>query len=327
MFGKSDSKNKRKTTFFRNNPPLHDGNDISQRDSPLYDYASFLDSYVPDKELRCSGNNSVYLAWHKRLCKYVVIKESVCNLGSSRINRNEVEALKDIKCVSVPQVLDFHMNSDKSFTILEYIPGESFDTLMHKGATFSTTQISKWFLTLASSLAVIHKHDVCHRDIKPANIILSPCDDVYLIDFDSALVKSNYTGIISCSLAYASPEQCEYFNFCVATGKSETASLKRNVAYTTSLTNCATDMVAEKEIVYRPMAEDIDWKLSDIYSLGATMYHLFFGVRPPPIIHENTVFPTSRRHPSPISDIIVKCMKFNPQERFASAQELCNTLL
>jgi len=298
------------------------------KDSTSCDNVSFFDSYIIEEKLSCNGNSSVYFAWHKRLHKHVVIKEVVsCNSDSTRINRNEVEALKNLKCASIPQVLDFFIESDRTLTILEYIPGESFDKLIQKGITFNADQLSKWFYTLASSLVTIHNHDICHRDIKPANIILSPLDDVHLIDFDSALVKNNHTGIISCTLAYASPEQYKYFNFCAkAHKKDKFFASKRKVVDNSSVLGYIIDEAAGKSATLYSSAKNIDWKLSDIYSLGATMYHLYFGVRPPSDTQENSVFPRVNHHSSPISDIIERCMKANPKERFSSAQELRNAL-
>ncbi|MCL2200617.1 MAG: serine/threonine protein kinase [Oscillospiraceae bacterium] len=206
--------------------------------------------------LSTSGSGSVYKAWHKGLQKNVVIKK-LKNTGNydAEIMRNEVEALKNIKSPFVPQVLDFLTDSSVSYTIIEFIEGESLDKHIMRGEKFKPEQVLKWYYQLACALEAIHKSKVCHRDIKPANIILSSSGDVCLIDFDVAYVTGKGMKRYSRSLGYASPEQLAVFrqNLRIP-GVCAPLSLK--------------------------IPHLIDWKRSDIYSLGATMLHLLTGVNP-----------------------------------------------
>jgi len=170
------------------------------------------------EKLGSGGSGAVYLAWHTRLRKHVVIKLVKNNSASTvETRRNEVEALKKIRNLYVPQVLDFLAENDHSFTVMEYIEGESFDKLLRQKKQFDEEQVIQWYRQLSSALCEIHRYDVCHRDIKPANILLTTNGDVCLIDFNFALVSGNNTGVISRSMGYASPEQYEYFKLCRST--------------------------------------------------------------------------------------------------------------
>jgi len=294
----------------------------------LVESGSLLQStYNIESELGSGGSGEVYLAWHKRLCKYVVIKRTKCSPSiSAQLHRNEFEALKNMKCAYLPQVLDFMMENDSSYTVLEYIAGESLDKLLRKMNRFSLSQLSKWFLQLASVLVLIHKHDVCHRDIKPANIILTSDGDVCLIDFNSALVKGNDTGVISLSRAYASPEQYAFFQSCrIAEKRKSTFFAGEDVSRPASRKN-KTIIVAESDTLYRVTTHNIDWKLSDIYSLGVTMYHLFSGRTPLEAFRKNAVFPMRGGGSACVWDVIKRCMNINPAERFQSATELAGCL-
>ena len=285
-------------------------------------------AYVPEallytydiiSELGTGGSSSVYMAWHKRLQKYLVIKaRKDSSLGLTPAKRNEVEALKNLKNMYIPQIFDYLIDAKSgSYTVMEYIEGESFDKLLAAGKYFSASQIRKWYCQLAAALEELHRNNICHRDIKPANIMLTPNGSVYLIDFNNALVHGNNTKIVSRSVGYASPEQHSYFQMCESYCRGEV------------------NITAKMQNPCRPSSSKIDWKLSDIYSLGAAMYHLYMGKRPPFETGElervlsklpgKTDFESSAvsaATPLSVADIIFCCMKINPKERFRSAREL-----
>jgi len=263
---------------------------------------SYVDrTYRIKEKLGWGGSCTVYKAWHKRLRKYVTIKTAeISSAGAIAWHRNEVEALKNMKSLYLPQVVDFLICDDQSYTILEFIEGTSFDTLLKDGHIFTEKQVLKWYRQLAVALQTIHSNNVCHRDIKPANIVLTTSEDICLIDFNSALVIGNHTGVASSSMGYASPEQYAYFMQCK----------NRN----------------EQQHHIHSMC-DIDWKLSDIYSLGATMYHLLTGIRPPMGAEGVSHITKLKGFSKDILAIIEQSMRSVPSQRYKSADELHNALL
>jgi len=301
-------------------------------------------TYRLDLELGSGSSGSVFLAWHNRLLKHVVIKAvENCSSSTLEVRRNEVEALKKIKNIHVPQVFDFITENDHSFTVMEYIEGDSFDKLLRCNRKFPETQIIKWYCQLAVSLETIHMHNICHRDIKPSNIMLTPSGDVCLIDFNSALVIGNNTGVISRSMGYASPEQYEYFKFCKKRYDITLTPYPQNNETAVSESDCITELITGVKFFknlnpegnnkhhyvelskYTP-ADAINWKLSDIYSLGATMFHLLTGKRPPVRADDVAKISQLKGYSKEILKTIEKSMKTNPKERFSSANELRNAL-
>ena len=284
-------------------------------------------TYHIEKELGSGGSGAVYLAWHKRLRKHVVIKVVKNNgTGTIEVRRNEVEALKKIKNMHIPLVLDFLTENNYSFTVMEYIEGESFDKIMKYGHRFSIKKIITWYFQLASALNVIHEYDICHRDIKPANIMLTKNGDVCLIDFNSALVTGNNTGIISRSMGYASPEQYEYFKLCRGLTADAVMAYSDFIETILLVGDCRTDLVSGLSTRKNTEVKEIDWKLSDIYSLAATMYHFMTGKRPPVKADEIAKISNLNGYPKSILTIIEKSMRTNPHERYASAEEIKNAL-
>jgi len=276
---------------------------------------SLVSSFKIESELGSGGSGAVYKAWHRRLQKYIVVKEQKSSIiGAVPVQRNEIEALKNIKSMYIPQVFDFLTEEKSSFTVMEYIEGDSFDKLLKYGRLFTEAQIVKWYYQIACALDTIHKHDVCHRDIKPSNIMLMPDGNVCLIDFNSAFVVGNNTRVVNRSLSYASPEQNTYFKLCEDFNSSNnTDSVKTE------------HTVRSKYSGYIPSAP-IDWKLSDIYSLGATMYHLLTGKRPPVMADEKTITLNLTKNSGDVAGIIKRCMRNKPDKRYKSAADVCKAL-
>jgi len=303
-----------------------------------------LDYFITIAQIGFGGSSNVYKAWHKRLEKHVAIKElRHTAMADIDLMRNEIEALKRIKNLQVPQVFDFQIKGNRSYTILEFIEGESFDKLLVCGGSFSEDQVKKWYKQLALILKAIHNQSVFHRDIKPANIILTPTDDVVLIDFNTALVDGNALQITSRSKGYASPEQDETFQWYKDIHQAQQAS-KQSCSLSQYLSVCRIENTEMQQYTDNNSTEltdaafndhvssetnkkqPVDWCRADIYSLGATIYHLLTGKRPPKRTPEFSTIGDMGDFSNELKYVIEKSMEYDPTKRYASAEQIIDAL-
>jgi len=159
--------------------------------------------------------------------------------------------------------------------------------------------IARWGIQAAEALEHAHQLGVVHRDIKPANLMLDARGHLWITDFGLAHVQTDVgitmTGDVLGTLRYMSPEQ---------------AGGKKGV---------------------------VDHH-TDIYSLGATLYELL-TLHPPfrsddrrqllrQILEEEPPAPRQldKSVPIDLQTIVLKALSKEPQERYATAQELADDL-
>lgn len=203
---------------------------------------------------RIGGGNSgvVYKAYHTNLKKYVVLKKIRSEIKDFVDVRAEADLLKNLRHPGLPQVLDFFEASGEIYTVMDFIPGNSIKQYLDAGRIFPEKSVINWMKQMCSVLCYLHTREpqVIHGDIKPGNIMLTPQGDICLIDFNisSAAAKNAPVWIEGYTKGYASPEQIDAFLF------------------------------NQKEMD-RSNWKSIDAR-SDIYSLGATVYHMVTGQKP-----------------------------------------------
>ena len=141
--------------------------------------------------------------------------------------------------------MDYFIEGDGEFLVMEYIPGyDLLELLSRRGSPFHVDSVMRWADDLLDLLVYLHqrKPPILHRDIKPANLKLTQDEKIFLLDF--GLAKG-------------------------AAGQMATLLTNRSVRGFTP--------------VYSPLEQILgrgtDHR-SDLYSLGATMYHLLSGVPP-----------------------------------------------
>lgn len=209
----------------------------------------------------------------------------------------EASVLARLDHPNLPKVSDFFQQDGREYLVMDFVPGQDLRQLVEEARRRDTflpeANVLAWAEQLCDALSYLHTQDpaVLHRDIKPSNIKLTPRGMVKLVDF--GLVK------------LLQPDESRTVT--VVQGRG-------TVAYTP----------LEQ---YGGDTGHTDVR-SDIYSLGATLYHLLTG-QPPADAKQRFLKPGSLIPPRDINPrisprterAILAAIAQHPDDRPASIEE------
>lgn len=219
---------------------------------PLENGRTLQERYRIVKLLGQGGMGAVYRAWDIRLKVHVALKEQVPQpeldpalLAQLRQQfEQEAVTLARLSHPNLVRVTDFFEEAGNVYLIMDYLEGENLADRIAREGALPEAQVLDWARQLLEALAYCHEHGVVHRDIKPQNVLLRPDGRAVLIDF--GLVK------------LWNPND----------------PLTRTV-----MRGMGTPEYAPPE-QYGRQGQTTDPR-SDLYSLGATLYHALTGQTPP----------------------------------------------
>jgi serine/threonine-protein kinase len=209
----------------------------------------------------------------------------------------EAKILATLRHPNLPRVTDYFTDGNQEFLVMDYIEGQSLDALMAlQPGGFDEFTVLSWADQLLLALEYIHHHGLVHRDVKPANVRVTPEGQVFLVDFGLVKVYDP--------------------------GSPKTATVIRGLGTPQ----------------YAP-PEQYDAELghteprSDVYALGATLYHLLTG-EPPPTVTRRVSSPGSFRPLREIKPtispelerVVLRAMEVSITKRYASAADMRSAL-
>src|SRR6266550_3687732 len=199
------------------------------------------------RELGHGGMGTVYEAIDQRINCLVALKETTAgdNEEARRAFEREASLLGNLRHAALPKVMDYFSEGGADFLVMEFIPGEDLAALLEQRQTpLPQTQVLRWAIEILRVLEYLHGQNppILHRDLKPSNLKLTRQGELFLLDF--GLAKGT-------------------------AGQMPTLATSRSVyGYT--------PVYASLEQI---LGQGTDPR-SDLYSLGATLYHSLTGATP-----------------------------------------------
>jgi tRNA A-37 threonylcarbamoyl transferase component Bud32 len=251
------------------------------------------------------GMGAVYRAYDAALDREVAIKQLRPDLGESDEEleqtrqqfQREARILATLSHPNLPRVTDYFDQDHDQFLVMDFVEGQSLSEIVKAtDQGLDENQVLDWADQLLSALEYIHQHKIIHRDVKPANIRLTSDGRIFLVDFGLAKALD--------------PTHPQTASIMRGRGTAEYAPPEQ---YDTGLGH--TDA------------------RSDIYSLGATLYHLLAG-RAPATATQRMADPdkfkpldTQGVAISPqVQRVIARAMELTRNSRFATASDMQTAL-
>lgn len=279
------------------------------------------DTYAVVEQINSGSGGIIYKAYHRRMKKNVAIKLIKEEIKTDCNVRLEIDILKNLKNDFLPQVIDFVEDGNDVYTVMEFIEGSNFKQLIQSGKSFSEERVRKYAIQLCSAVGYLHKQTppIIHSDIKPANIMLTPQDNICLIDFNISTIINNGTAYSKGgSAGFAAPEQFrqiisapniidDFHEETRFVDSDETEILLDDEV--PSMSPCALTKNVSRAFV--------DTR-TDIYGIGSSMYYMLTERIPV----DGKIDFRGVKVSSAMRNIVAKAMHPNPAKRYASVSEL-----
>jgi tetratricopeptide (TPR) repeat protein/predicted Ser/Thr protein kinase len=261
-----------------------------------------LGAYVIKSELGAGGMGKVYLADNGgRVALKILHPHLLASPQAVDRFEREAEIGRRVAHANVVRTLDVGTaeveGATHHYLVMEYVEGRSLRALLNDLGTIPEALLREVAIQIVTGLEAIHAAGIVHRDLKPENVMLTDTQEIRIMDLGVAKLRETTVtltreGHFAGSFLYASPEQFQG-------GGGESA---------------------------------------DLYGLGVVLYELAIGDNPfrrddagaviqaqMGTVPRRLIERTSEISPF-FSDLVAQLLEKSPDERFASAAELRETL-
>jgi WD40 repeat protein len=262
-----------------------------------------LGNYELLEEIARGGMGIVYRARQVNLNRTVAVKLLPGGqfAGETFVKRfrREAEAAASLKHPNIVSIYEVGEHEGQSYFSMELVEGCSLAELTRENP-LPARRAAQIVQTLAEAVHFAHAHGLLHRDLKPSNVLIDQADQPHITDF----------------------------------GLAKRVDADHDLTLTGQVLGTPNYMPPEQADPNRGQAT----AASDVYSLGAILYHLLTGRAP---FMAETLTQTLRlvvdsEHVSPrllnpslppdLETICLKCLEKEPKRRYGSAQELADEL-
>jgi Tol biopolymer transport system component len=255
------------------------------------------------------GMGEVYRARDRLLNRYVALKMLAPAADLRARLEREARAVSALAHPHICSLYDLESDGAQHFLVMEYLEGETLADRLRRGHL----PYPEWWRIadeLTEALAYAHRCGIVHRDLKPGNVMLTDAG-VKLLDFGLAKRSAHF------SLESAKPDALRLASFVTATGM-----IFGTVSY----------MSPEQA-----EGQAVDAR-SDLFSFGCVLYEMVTGRQAFPGNSPISILGAILRgEPQPVRELaplapagfeqlIARCLRKNPKERFRNVEDLRQVL-
>jgi serine/threonine protein kinase len=261
------------------------------------DKGSIIGPYVVERRLAQGGMSILFLARETTTGREAVLKIVPDELSTASARARLMREARALASVDHPGIVRIYGTGDLDGTpwiAMEYVQGIDLKRVVAERGAVSPDRALGWLVQAADALVAAHDAGVIHRDLKPSNLLLTPEDQIKVVDFGIAKRRAEAGGDVLTSQrevlgtpAYLSPEQLEH------------------------------GLADER---------------SDVWALGCVLYELVVGEPPfgrggsaltmAAILRDEPVFPASLMGDRALVLVIQACLRKNSFARVGSPREL-----
>jgi serine/threonine protein kinase len=252
--------------------------------------------YLIEKQIGAGGMGAVYLAVDQRFDSHVAIKETFYKHDElGEAFEREARLLNSLLHPVLPHVSDYFTENNGHFLVMQYIEGEDLFEILRRDGAFPVTDVLRWLDNLLDALDYLHSHE----------------PPVIHRDIKPQNLKITPRGdIILLDFGLAKLSSAD------TTGVKSVFGYSRKYSPLEQIQGTGTDA------------------RSDIFSLGATMYHLLTGKPPVDVLARAAAIVAGNPDPlrlanelndeipPPVAEVLRTSLALNAAGRFVSAKAM-----
>lgn len=293
------------------NQQIEEGNFKTKEELKAFleqNYPQFFENFELSEYIASGSSGNVFKGIYKQNKKQVAIKVLKNRYNKEKKDKEkilsrikqEMDISSKLHNINIMETYAYiNKNENCNFCVLEYGKNGDLENFMRhllKRMIISETAVNYFGKQILEGLEYLHKRcKIVHMDIKPGNILIDAGLSAKIADFS-----------VSCSYAHFEPENLVKFPF-VGTGK-----------------------FMPPEIIEKANMKIKESEKIDIYSLGVTLYCLFYGMYPyklhevkgkdydkilEKIKNEKLEFPEGRKISSLFKDFLIKTLEKDYSKR------------
>lgn len=246
------------------------------------------------------GMGRVYRAVHTRLDRVVAVKILTAATGDRIFLQrflNEAQIQSRMRDTGVAALYDFTEFRGSPVIIMEYVDGETIQQITQRQGAWTLDQALPVLTACARTLQYVHGQGIVHRDLKSANVKVTSLGEVKLLDFGiatgSSMQRLTVAGFVIGTFQSLSPEQT----------RGEHATF-------------ASDVWAFGVLAYEMLTGTLPFEASNAAELFSKISRAHFTA--PTVLKPGLG--------SQIEQVICRCLKRDPKDRYASMQDLRSEL-